>query len=61
MPGSDARPAAGLLAPIAAARQAVVYQRFLDHVEPSEHPYHREDPALWLHHAAGTLRSCAPA
>ncbi len=53
VPGSDPRRAAALLAPLAAARQAVVYQHFLDHVEPSEHPYHRGDPARWLARAAG--------
>ena len=52
VPGADPRRAAALLAPLAAARQAVVYQRFLDHIEPSEHPYHRDDPALWLREAA---------
>ena len=37
-----------LLAPVAAARQAVIYQKFLDNIEPSEHVYHRNDPADWL-------------
>ena len=48
VPGSDPARAAALLAPIAAARQAVIYRRFLDHLEPAEHPYHRHDPAEWL-------------
>ena len=48
VPGSDPARAAELLAPIAAARQAVIYRRFLDHIEPAEHPYHRHDPAEWL-------------
>ena len=55
VPGSDPRRAAALLAPVAAARQAVVYQGFLDRIEPSEHPYHREDPLLWLGKAAAEL------
>lgn len=48
IPGSDPGRAADLLAPVAAARQAVIYQAFLDQIEPSEHPYHRDDPAFWL-------------
>jgi hypothetical protein len=56
VPGSDPRRAAELLAPLAAARQAVVYQRFLDGIEPSEHPYHRDDPAQWLRDAADAHR-----
>jgi aminoglycoside phosphotransferase (APT) family kinase protein len=37
-----------LLEPIAAVRKAIVYQRFLDGIEPDERPYHRFDvkPAL---------------
>ena len=56
VPGSDPTRAAALLAPLAAARQAVVYQHFLDHIEPSEHPYHRDDPPLWLGRAAALAR-----
>jgi Ser/Thr protein kinase RdoA (MazF antagonist) len=56
VPGSDPRRAAALLAPVAAARQAVVYQRFLDGIEPSEHAYHRDDPAWWLRRAAAVAR-----
>jgi len=52
VPGSDPARAAALLAPIAAARQAIVYRRFLDNIEPAEHPYHRHDPAEWLSRAA---------
>ena len=51
-PGSRPDRAADLLAPVAAARQAVVYRKFLDHIEPSEWPYHAADPAEWLHRAA---------
>ena len=56
IPGSDPTRAAALLAPIAAARQAVIYRGFLDRIEPSEHPYHRHDPAEWLQRAAGLVR-----
>ena len=52
VPGSDPQRAADLLAPVAAARQAVIYRAFLDRIEPSEHPYHRDDPARWLARAA---------
>jgi hypothetical protein len=52
VPGCDPDRAAALLAPVAAARQAVIYAKFLDNIEPSEHPYHRADPARWLHRAA---------
>ena len=54
--GCDPERAAMLIAPVAAARQAVVYQRFLDAIEPSEHPYHRGDPVAWLRRTAAILR-----
>ncbi len=50
--GCDPVRAADLIAPIAAARQAVIYRRFLDNIEPAEHPYHAADPAEWLQRAA---------
>ena len=55
-PGCDPERASRLLAPVAAARQATVYQGFLDRIEPSEHPYHRRDPAERLAHAAALVR-----
>jgi Ser/Thr protein kinase RdoA (MazF antagonist) len=55
-PGSDPERAGELLAPVSAARQAVIYQGFLDRIEASEHPYHRSDPALWLTRAAELFR-----
>jgi len=57
VPGCDPERAARLLAPVAAARQAVIYRRFLDGIEPSEHVYHRHDPALWLTRTAELLRA----
>ncbi|HEY1426715.1 MAG TPA: aminoglycoside phosphotransferase family protein [Caulobacteraceae bacterium] len=54
-PGSDPARASALLAPVAALRQAVVYQGFLDRIEPSEHPYHRADPPERLARAAELL------
>jgi hypothetical protein len=52
LPGCDPERAARLLAPVAAARQAVIYRQFLDCIEPNEHVYHRADPATWLARAA---------
>lgn len=57
LPGCEPARAAGLLAPIAAARQAVIYRRFLDNIEPSEQVYHRHDPADWLRRTASLLRA----
>ena len=57
VPGSDPERAARLLSPVAAARQAVIYRKFLDGIEPSEHPYHRDDPAAWLHTATELVRA----
>jgi hypothetical protein len=51
-PGSKPERAAELIAPIASARQAVIYRRFLDNIEPSEQVYHRHDPARWLRRTA---------
>jgi hypothetical protein len=48
VPGSDPDRARRLSEPIAAARQAVIYQHFLDFIEPDEHVYHRSDPHDWL-------------
>jgi len=56
IPGSDPARASVLLAPVAAARQAVVYRTFLDNIEPSEQPYHRADPAQWLIRTAALVR-----
>jgi hypothetical protein len=46
-----------LIAPVAAARQAVIYQEFLDAIEPSERAYHEGDPARWLTRATHLVRS----
>jgi hypothetical protein len=56
-PGSEPDRAARLLAPIAAARRAAVYLRFLDNIEPSEHPYHLGDPRDQLQEAARIVAS----
>ena len=49
--GSDPARAEALIGPIASLRRAVIYQRFLDHIEPSERPYHAADPRDWLRSA----------
>ncbi|MGY5801126.1 phosphotransferase family protein [Rhizobium sp. LEGMi12c] len=54
--GSNPARAAELLAPIAMARRAVIYRRFLDNIEPSERIYHRDDPAGWLRDTAALLK-----
>ncbi len=38
-------------APIA-SQLALIYQRFLDSIEPDERIYHTPDPADWLEQAA---------
>lgn len=55
----DSQPAAvwDLLAPIAAARQAMIYRLFLDNIESAEHPYHRDDPRQWLERVARIVRA----
>ena len=52
LPASDPARAARLTEPIGALRQAVIYQGFLDRIEPSEHCYHLKDVPAWLRRAA---------
>ncbi|MGV1756823.1 phosphotransferase family protein [Rhizobium sp. A22-96] len=52
VPGCNPTRAADLLAPLATARRAVIYQHFLDNIEPSERIYHQGDPADWLRRTA---------
>lgn len=54
-PRADVARAARLLAPLASLRQALIYQRFLDHIEDAEHPYHRADVPHWLERTAELL------
>lgn len=58
-PHSDPDRAASLLEPIAAARQAVIYRKFLDNIEPSEQIYHAKDPLRWLMRTAVILERSA--
>ena len=48
VPGCDARRAAELARPLGPLHGAVVYQKFLDNIEPTERPYHEGDPARAL-------------
>ncbi len=50
-PGSDPERAAELIGPVAALRQALVYQTFLDGIEVTERRYHEDDVARWLRRA----------
>ena len=52
VPGCEPARAARLLRPLSALRGAVVYQQFLDSIEPDERPYHATDPYTWLQRAA---------
>jgi hypothetical protein len=47
-PGGYPARAETLIAPIASLRRAVIYQRFLDGIEPSERRYHESDVRDWL-------------
>jgi len=51
-PGCDPERALELMLPVVDLLYAVVYAGFLDQIEPSEWPYHREDPADCLRAAA---------
>lgn len=57
-PKSDPERAAQLIAPIAALRQAHIYRMFIEHIEPSEHCYHRNDTAEWLTKAVALRSRC---
>lgn len=59
-PGSDPARAAFLIGPVAAARQALIYQRFLDHIEPVERRFHDADVPEWLVRTA-SLAAATPA
>ncbi len=47
-PGCNPRRAAELAGPVAALRQALVYDGFVRAIEPSERVYHASDSARWL-------------
>lgn len=57
VPGSDPGRAWRLLRPAAVLRGAVVFQRFLDHIEPSERVYHDGDVDPFLRAAEKVMAS----
>jgi hypothetical protein len=59
IPGSDARRACELVKPLGPLYGAVVYQKFLDNIEPSERPYHEGDPTTALRAATRPLAADA--
>jgi hypothetical protein len=48
VPGADPAAALAVLDPLERLHAACVYQRFLDHIEPDEWPYHATDPVDML-------------
>jgi hypothetical protein len=52
VPSADPARAAELLAPVAAARQALVYATFVANIEPAERRYHELDVPRWLKRTA---------
>jgi hypothetical protein len=55
VPGADPTGAWPLVRPLAVARGAIVFQRFLDGIEPSERPYHERDVEPFLDRADALL------
>jgi len=60
VPGSDPYTAWRLAQPLAQLRMAVVYQMFLDSIEPSERVYHVDDVELELTQASDLVRAAGP-
>ena len=59
-PRRDPDRAAALLAPVAAARQATIYQRFVDGIEPVERRHHDADAREWLERCAALVEDERP-
>jgi Ser/Thr protein kinase RdoA (MazF antagonist) len=57
LPGSDPLRALGPISILSPLTYALTYQRFLDHIEPSERVYHADDPALCLRAALTAWRA----
>jgi hypothetical protein len=55
VPGSDPKRAWALLRPVAVLRSALVFQNFVDNIEPSERVFHDADVPEALARAAATL------
>ncbi len=56
VPGSDPYAAAALVEPLQPLQAALLYQHFLDHIEPSERRYHEGDPAAMVRVAVNRRR-----
>jgi len=59
VPGCDPYGAAELVHPLQPLQAALLYQDFLDHIEPSERRYHEDDPAAMVRLAAERVRETA--
>ncbi len=60
VPAADPQHATAVVRPLAALRQALVYQGFLDRIEQDEHVYHRGDVPWWLRAALRGRRPVGP-
>jgi hypothetical protein len=56
LPGADPITAAGLIGPVSALREALVYRTFLDGIERTEQRYHEQDVAAALRRAIALVR-----
>jgi hypothetical protein len=59
VPGCEPARALAIAAPLAHLRYAVLYQEFLDGIEPSERIYHRGDPAAAIRAALRSVLCAA--
>jgi hypothetical protein len=57
VPGCDPYAAAALAEPLHPLQAGLLYQDFLDHIEPSERRYHEGDPAAMVRVAAERIRT----
>jgi hypothetical protein len=57
VPGSDPEQAVALAAVLAPLRDAILFDTFLDGIEPAERPYHADDVRTALHTAADLHRT----
>jgi hypothetical protein len=56
VPGCDPYAAVELVEPLQPLQSGLLYQHFLDHIEPSERRYHEGDPAAMVELAVDRLR-----
>ena len=57
VPGCDPVRAGELIEPVAAGRMAVIYQAFVDNIEPVERRHHDADVIEWLSRTAALVRA----